>query len=163
MVDIDITHSFTNSLRGDVAMSDADIAKIESFKGQNSNKSDKKPNNKPFNKSESLAIISDEVVECLPQFRVFFNTTNHLIVDTLLDTGALQGNYLSEELAAWLIDQGAVPVHNGAISIKLAVKNSSTTSTCSLVFNVTFINESNGLPETIFDLKMEEDFVEVEE
>lgn len=134
-------------------LSDADVAKIASFKGQNSNKSDNKPNNKPYKKSESLAIISDEVVECLPQFRVFFNTTNHLIVDTLLDTGALQGNYLSEELAAWLIDQGAVPVHNGAVSIQLAIRNCSTTSTCSLVFNVTFINESNGLPETIFDLK----------
>ena len=148
-------HELDSKFRADGSpLSDADVAKIASCKGQNSNQSDKKPkNNKPFNKSESLAIICDEVVDCLPQFRVFFNTTNHLIVDTLLDTGALQGNYLSEELAAWLIDQGAVPVHNGAISIQLAVKNSSTTSTCSLVFNVTFINESNGLPETIFDLK----------
>lgn len=147
-------HELDSKFRADGSpLSDADVAKIASFKAQNINKSDKKPKNKPFHKSETLAIISDEVVECLPQFRVFFNTTNHLIVDTLLDTGALQGNYLSEELAAWLIDQGAVPVHNGAVSIQLAVKNSSTTSTCSLVFNVTFINESNGLPETIFGLK----------
>jgi len=147
-------HELDTKLRADGSpLSEADLAKIASFKGQNNNKSDKKPKNKYFNKSESLAIISDEIVECLPQFRVFFNTTNHLIVDTLLDTGALQGNYLSEELAAWLIDQGAVPVHNGAISIQLAVRNSTTTSTCSLVFNVTFLNESNGLPETIFGLK----------
>eukprot|EP01041_Mallomonas_annulata_P012977 gene12977-27394_t len=104
-------HELDSKFRADGSpLSDADVAKIASFKGQNSNKSEKKPkNNKPFHKSESLAIISDEVVECLPQFRVFFNTTNHLIVDALLDTGALQGNYLSEELAAWLIDQGAVP------------------------------------------------------
>ena len=138
-------------------LSEAEVAKIDSFKQQKPNpphnKPSQKPNNKPYNKSELLASIPEDIGESLPQFKVFFNSTNHLVVDTLLDTGALQGNYLSEDLAAWLVDQGAVRVHNGAISIQLAVKNSTTTSSCSLVFNVTFLNEISGLPETILNLK----------
>lgn len=134
-------------------LTEAEIAKINSFKGAEPNKPNKPKNGKPHGKSECLAVIPDEVGVCLPQFKVFSNPTNHLIVDTLLDTGALQGNYLSQDLATWLIDQGAVPVHNGAVSIQLAVKDNTTTSSCSLAFNVTFLNELSGLHETILNLK----------
>lgn len=133
-------------------LTEAEVAKINSFKGAAPNKPQNKPQGKPHGKSECLATIPDVVGESLPQFKVFFNMTNHLLIDTLLDTGALQGNYLSKDLAAWLIDQGAVPVHNGEVSIQLAVKDNTTTSSCSLAFNVTFINEKSGLHETIFDL-----------
>lgn len=151
-------HELDTKHRADgTPLSDADLAKIESFRTTSDNshgKHTQKQGNKNFQKSECIAFVNDriDIGDCLPQFKVYYNLTNHLIVNTLLDTGALQSNYISEDLAAWLVDQGAVLVHNGTISIQLATKNDVTTSSSNLNFHVTFLNELKNEPESILNL-----------
>jgi hypothetical protein len=81
--------------------------------------------------------------------------TVSLTVACLFDTGALQDNYVSRELAAWLQQNkaGEISVDDSCHDINLAGTDLFVTSAGSVVFDVSFYNEVSREIETISSLK----------
>lgn len=79
----------------------------------------------------------------------------HLTLACLFDSGALQGNYISADVAAHMEEKGEVVIDDGAdgLTIVFAGTSNYTSSLGSLVFHVTFLNEVSHKKETLFNIK----------
>ena len=104
-----------------------------------------------FHGEQLIAIdVDDDNEIILPSF-IISTATNNITVETLLDTGALQGNYISPGIADWLKGNGA-SVHEGVFNVQLAVRDMTFCCTSQFSLNVTFLNENTRQTETLFDL-----------
>lgn len=106
-------------------------------------------NNKGNSVLNAIPSQTNEII--LPTFEVSSNKTDFLPVDTLIDTGSLQGNFVSEYVAQWLQRGGGRIEHDNTV-IRLACNNSFSSSLGSIIMHVTFFNEISKLKETISHL-----------
>lgn len=148
-------HELDRKARADgTAFTAAQVQKIESLKGPNpqqgnSNKRKHGELTTPVaHELTTLCASSEDPTIVLPRFTVSVNKSN-LTVDALLDTGALQANYVNEDLARWIKSRGGKCVSGEDVVISLAARQSFTSSSSMVTFDVTFRNEASSSTERI--------------
>jgi hypothetical protein len=92
--------------------------------------------------------FSDNHVVKLPIFNVIAHSGASVQVNTLLDSGSLQGNFLSQQISDFLKREGTICV-NSSVLIRLANDRNTIKSNGSFYCDISFFNELKNVMETI--------------